>query len=104
MAGSTQSMKDKRQSRYWLNVSFFFHIVGLHTFFSLLYFFFFLQLVLHAIQSKPGGQNIIDEYHKLKKITERQRKLIVNYLVAEMMEEHGYRTHCKIISKTFFFF
>lgn len=42
-----------------------------------------------ALKNKPGGQNILDEYDKMKTLKDRTRRQLVNLLVADMVEIHG---------------
>lgn len=48
------------------------------------------QMVNHVLLKKPGGEKIFQEYHKTKSLTATTRRLLVNILVADMVEVHGY--------------
>uniref|UniRef100_A0A8C7GU97 Uncharacterized protein n=1 Tax=Oncorhynchus kisutch TaxID=8019 RepID=A0A8C7GU97_ONCKI len=45
-----------------------------------------ISAILH---SKPGGEKIFQEYGKTKGLTDSTRRLMVNIIVADMMENHG---------------
>ncbi|XP_030588577.1 uncharacterized protein LOC115782519 isoform X1 [Archocentrus centrarchus] len=47
------------------------------------------EMVRNALQVKPGGQVILDEYDKLRSLTDGTRRRLVNLLVANMVEIHG---------------
>ncbi|KAK7899253.1 hypothetical protein WMY93_020106 [Mugilogobius chulae] len=47
------------------------------------------HLVREALQLKVGGQNIMDQYMETKTISDRNRRSIVNLVVAKMIEDHG---------------
>ncbi|XP_041828521.1 uncharacterized protein LOC121643521 [Melanotaenia boesemani] len=47
------------------------------------------ETVRNALQAKPGGQVIFDEYEKTKKLKDSTRRKLVNLLVADMVEIHG---------------
>lgn len=47
-------------------------------------------MVNEVLQRKPGGEKIIQEYHKTKSLTDLTRRQLVNTLVADMVEVHGY--------------
>lgn len=46
-------------------------------------------MVRDALQAKPGGLIILDEYDKMKTLTDGTRRKLVNRLVANMVENHG---------------
>ena len=46
-------------------------------------------MVRDALQAKPGGQIILDEYDKMKTLMDGTRRQLVNLLVADMVEIHG---------------
>ncbi|KAK7925061.1 hypothetical protein WMY93_007371 [Mugilogobius chulae] len=48
-----------------------------------------LQKVESVLKSHPKGKDIFTEYEKTKKLSDGTRRLMVNMLVAEMMESHG---------------
>lgn len=47
------------------------------------------QMVRDVLKAKPGGQNILDEYDKMKTLMDNTRRQLVNLLVADMVEIHG---------------
>ncbi|XP_051795507.1 uncharacterized protein LOC127537497 isoform X3 [Acanthochromis polyacanthus] len=47
------------------------------------------EMVRNALKAKPGGQFILDEYDKMKTLTDSTRRKLVNLLVANMVEIHG---------------
>ncbi|XP_031428575.1 uncharacterized protein LOC116221555 [Clupea harengus] len=47
------------------------------------------NMVNEVLQRKPGGEKIIQEYHKTKSLTDLTRRQLVNTLVADMVEVHG---------------
>ncbi|CAJ1083779.1 uncharacterized protein LOC127531094 isoform X2 [Xyrichtys novacula] len=47
------------------------------------------EMVRDALQAKPGGQIILDEYAKGKTLMDGTRRQLVNLLVADMVEIHG---------------
>lgn len=49
-----------------------------------------LQIVYVALHQKPGGEDVIKEYNKTKGLSDPARKKLVNILVADMIESHGY--------------
>lgn len=46
-------------------------------------------MVQTALRSKLGGDRIIQEYNKMKCLSDASRRKMVNILVADMMENHG---------------
>lgn len=46
-------------------------------------------MVRNALQSKSGGQDILDEYDKTKTLKDNTRRRMINLLVANMTEVHG---------------
>ncbi|KAK0145642.1 hypothetical protein N1851_015423 [Merluccius polli] len=48
------------------------------------------KMVNEVIQRKPGGEKIIEEYHKTQTLCDVTRRQLVNVLVADMLEVHGY--------------
>lgn len=46
-------------------------------------------MVRDALLTKPGGQITLDEYDKIKSLTDKTRRQLVNLLVADMIEIHG---------------
>ncbi|XP_063062279.1 uncharacterized protein LOC134455174 [Engraulis encrasicolus] len=47
------------------------------------------NMVNQVLLRKPGGEKIFLEYHKTKSLTATTRRLLVNILVADMVEQHG---------------
>ena len=47
-------------------------------------------MVRDALKAKPGGQIILDEYDQMKTLMDSTRRQLVNLLVADMVEIHGY--------------
>ncbi|XP_031670934.1 uncharacterized protein LOC109877709 isoform X3 [Oncorhynchus kisutch] len=47
------------------------------------------DMISAILHSKPGGEKIFQEYGKTKGLTDSTRRLMVNIIVADMMENHG---------------
>ncbi|XP_019899180.1 uncharacterized protein LOC105021033 isoform X2 [Esox lucius] len=47
------------------------------------------DMISAILHSKPGGEMVFQEYMKTKGLTESTRRLMVNIIVADMMENHG---------------
>uniref|UniRef100_A0AAV2MHN6 Uncharacterized protein n=1 Tax=Knipowitschia caucasica TaxID=637954 RepID=A0AAV2MHN6_KNICA len=59
------------------------------------------QMALNAIQSKAEGQGLMEEYYQSKKISEKKRIVIVNQVVAKMMEDYGFLDTPGLIEQDF---
>ncbi|XP_071399447.1 uncharacterized protein [Centroberyx affinis] len=57
------------------------------------------EMVKDALKAKPGGQNILDEYDKMKTLMDNTRRQLVNLLVADMVEIHGRSPPVSVRSK-----
>ncbi|KAL7846658.1 hypothetical protein SRHO_G00216380 [Serrasalmus rhombeus] len=53
------------------------------------------DIVKVALHSKPGGDQIFQEYHKTSGLSDGTRRKMVNILVADMVEGHGEDPTCK---------
>ncbi|XP_038837496.1 uncharacterized protein LOC120034905 isoform X4 [Salvelinus namaycush] len=47
------------------------------------------DMISAILHSKPGGERVFQEYGKTKGLTDSTRRLMVNIIVADMMESHG---------------
>ncbi|KAM9398777.1 uncharacterized protein ACWYII_031268 isoform 11-T11 [Salvelinus alpinus] len=47
------------------------------------------DMISAILHSKPGGEKVFQEYGKTKGLTDSTRRLMVNIIVADMMESHG---------------
>ncbi|XP_052363040.1 uncharacterized protein LOC127906041 isoform X1 [Oncorhynchus keta] len=47
------------------------------------------DMISAILHSKPGGEKVFQEYGKTKGLTDSTRRLMVNIIVADMMENHG---------------
>ncbi|XP_041727942.1 uncharacterized protein LOC121558618 isoform X3 [Coregonus clupeaformis] len=47
------------------------------------------DMISAILHSKPGGEKVFQEYLKTKGLTDSTRRLMVNIIVADMMENHG---------------
>ncbi|XP_045572381.1 uncharacterized protein isoform X6 [Salmo salar] len=47
------------------------------------------DMISAVLHSKPGGEKVFQEYRKTKGLTDSTRRLMVNIIVADMMESHG---------------
>ncbi|XP_029605361.1 uncharacterized protein LOC115191671 isoform X2 [Salmo trutta] len=47
------------------------------------------DMISAILHSKPGGEKVFREYRKTKGLTDSTRRLMVNIIVADMMESHG---------------
>ncbi|KAK2907051.1 hypothetical protein Q8A67_006036 [Cirrhinus molitorella] len=47
------------------------------------------DLVHSALQSKPGGSDILKEYEQTKSLSDKTRRKLVNILVSDMVEKNG---------------
>lgn len=50
------------------------------------------QIVYVALHQKPGGEDVLKEYNKIKGLSDPTRKKLVNILVEDLIESHGYAT------------
>ncbi|XP_038123440.1 uncharacterized protein LOC119771485 [Cyprinodon tularosa] len=50
------------------------------------------QMVYTVLRSNPKGEEIFNEYHKTKTLSDATRRQMVNILVADMIESHGYNS------------
>ncbi|KAG7505294.1 hypothetical protein JOB18_028427 [Solea senegalensis] len=57
------------------------------------------KMVREVLQTKPGGQVILDEYDKMKTLMDSTRRQMVNLLVANMVEIHGRSPPVSVRSK-----
>ncbi|XP_063078502.1 uncharacterized protein LOC134468517 [Engraulis encrasicolus] len=47
------------------------------------------QLVKSVLESKPGGDRVVNEYNRTKALTDETRRKLVKILTADMIETHG---------------
>ncbi len=58
---------------------------------------FILQMVENLLKTHPKGEDIFKEYDKTKTLLDAKRRLMVNILVADMIESHGYEFLAKLL-------
>ena len=46
-------------------------------------------MVVSALQVKPGGEDILEEYKSNKSLSDRSRRQLVNILASDMTERYG---------------
>lgn len=89
--GPPDSKVAKDVSYFWsLIVSVCFSKCNRLTFVTFLCAFGLWQLVYVALHHKRGGEEVINEYNRTNGLTDQSRRKLVNILVADMIESHGW--------------
>lgn len=58
-------------------------------FFVVVFFAMCFKLVKSVLESKPGGDRVVNEYNRTKALTDETRRKLVKILTADMIETHG---------------